>query len=95
MLMLLLSISVYSADPANGEAIYNKKCVTCHNRDGFGKKSQKAPRLAGQYDWYIASQIKAIRDKKRVAGAASKMWPFVKQLSDAEIDDLSAYISNM
>jgi cytochrome c553 len=94
MTLCFLTVSVYSQDLEQGAKLY-KKCITCHGKDGMGKKSQKAPMIAGQYDWYIVSQIESIISKKRFNNNAKKMYPFVKNLSDKEIKDLAAYISTL
>lgn len=91
LLSLLFSFGVFAAD---GAKLY-KKCISCHGKDGYGKKSQKAPSIAGQYDWYIEDQIKQIRDKKRTNKNTKKMYPFVKKLKDADIKALAEYISKM
>lgn len=92
-LMVTLS-SVQAQNMDNGKVLYTK-CVSCHGRGGEGNKSQKAPMIGGQYDWYLESQIKNIRDKKRVNANTPKMHPFVKDLSDKEIKDLSAYVQTL
>lgn len=91
---LFISFSSFSQDAKNGEKLY-KKCIACHKKDGIGMKSQKAPMIAGQYDWYIESQIIAIQKKERDNKNTKKMWPFVKGLSESDIKDLAAYISSM
>jgi cytochrome c553 len=93
-LLLIFSFNLFAQDVENGKKLY-AKCTSCHGNDGMGKKSQKAPMLAGQHDWYLESQINAIKNKKRVSGSASKMYPFVKALTDNEIKDLSAYIATL
>jgi cytochrome c553 len=75
----------------NGGKLYKKKCVTCHGKQGEGKKSQKAPKLAGQHDWYLYEQLVATQSGKR---NNPKMMPFVKGLSDQDLKDLSSYISS-
>lgn len=93
--LLLLSFSCFcAADATKGANLY-KKCTSCHGKDGLGKKSQKAPMLAGQYDWYLVSQLKAIRDKVRVNKNTNKMYPFVKKLSDQDFADIAAYVSSL
>ena len=93
-MLLAATTMIKAADAAKGEVLF-RKCVSCHGKDGYGKKSQKAPLIAGQYDWYVESQIMQIRDEKRVNKNTKKMYPFVKKLSDGEIGDLAAYISSM
>jgi len=79
-----------SGNAENGMKVYKKKCVACHGKQGEGKKSQKAPRLSGQHDWYLYEQLVGIQSGKRVN---KKMMPFVKGLSDQDLKDLSTYIS--
>ncbi|MBT6325127.1 MAG: c-type cytochrome [Bdellovibrionales bacterium] len=73
--------------------IYLSKCISCHGVNGEGSKKENAPRIGGQYDWYIKSQIIAIKNNKRTNGNTKKMFPFVKSLTDKEINSLSKYIS--
>jgi cytochrome c553 len=92
--MTLVNANLSAQDSEQGKVLY-KKCITCHGKKGYGKKSQKAPMIAGQYDWYLVDHITQIRDKKRNNSNAKKMYPFVKNLSDEEIAHLAAYISTM
>lgn len=91
---LFFHFSSLSADISQGETLY-KKCISCHGNDGLGKKSQKAPMIAGQYDWYVKSQIIAIQKQQRDNANAKKMYPFVKNLKTEEIENLAAFISQM
>ncbi len=94
VLLICFQTNLFAGNAENGAKLY-KKCMACHGKEGLGKKSQKAPMLAGQYDWYVKSQIIAIKSGARANNNAKKMMPFVKNLSDTEIDDLSAYIFAM
>jgi cytochrome c553 len=95
MVVIFTSFPAFSAGNLESGAKLYKKCIACHGKDGMGKKSQKAPMIAGQYDWYIKSQVTAIKTKKRNNANTKKMYPFVKKLSDQDIDDLAAYISGL
>lgn len=88
---LLLTANSYAADAARGETLY-KTCVSCHGPAGEGNEAMKAPRISGQYDWYIVSQIKAFKALER---KNPTMLPFIKNLSDKDIEDLAAYVSKM
>ncbi len=94
VMVLLCSFHLYAQDVKNGEKLFGK-CAACHGTDGMGKKSQNAPMLAGQHDWYIKTQINNIKNQVRTNGNVKKMYPFVKNLSDGEISDLAAYISQL
>lgn len=77
-----------------GEAIFHGKgqCFKCHGKKGEGLKAEEAPYLAGQYDWYIYSQLKNFKAKKRIN---EKMDEYIKDLTDDEFKDLSKYIHKM
>jgi len=75
----------------NGHALY-KKCSICHGKTGAGKKAQKAPAIGGQLDWYIKKQITDMKSGYRVNVL---MNPYVKKLSESDINDLAEYISKL
>ncbi|MAF77093.1 MAG: hypothetical protein CME63_12530 [Halobacteriovoraceae bacterium] len=75
----------------NGSDLY-KKCITCHGKRGEGKKSQKAPAIGGQYDWYIALQISNMKSGERINKV---MNPYIRNLSEQDIKDLANYISKL
>jgi cytochrome c553 len=90
----LTTLTAFAQDAANGEKLYSK-CISCHGKEGMGMKAQKAPMIAGQYDWYIEAQVNAIIKKERDNANTKKMMPFVKNLSEKDIKDLAAYISKL
>lgn len=75
----------------NGAKVY-KKCVVCHGKFGSGKKSQKAPKISGQYDWYLETQIIAMKSGKRINKV---MNPYIKNLSRKDVKDVSTYIAKL
>ena len=94
---ILLMIDTHcnaAGDGEKGKQLY-QKCVACHGNDGYGKKSQNAPMIAGQFDWYLVAQITKIKNQERKNSNANKMYPFVKNLTEEEIKDLAAYIQSL
>jgi cytochrome c553 len=88
---LLTSVS-FAQDAAKGAELF-KQCIQCHGEKGDGNPAQKAPRIAGQHDWYILKQLQDIK-----AGVTRKnpvMIPFVSKLSEQDMKDLAAYISKL
>lgn len=75
----------------SGHDLYGK-CIVCHAKAGQGKKSQNAPAIGGQYDWYIEKQVSAIQAGTRINQV---MMPYVRGLSAQDIKDLAAYISKL
>ena len=49
-------------------------------------------RISGQFDWYIVSQVKNFLSGSR---KNPKMMPYIKGLSDKDLNDLGAYISKL
>ncbi len=78
----------------NGHQVYTKtgKCVTCHGKTGLGKKSQNAPKISGQHDWYLYDQLRNMKSGKRVNKV---MNPYLRRLSDQDLKDVSTYLSKL
>ncbi|MBF0278553.1 MAG: c-type cytochrome [SAR324 cluster bacterium] len=43
-------------DAAAGQASF-AVCLACHGANGEGNKALNAPRISGQFDWYVVQQI--------------------------------------
>jgi len=74
-----------------GHKLYSK-CIVCHGKLGEGKKSQNSPKVGGQFDWYIVSQVKLMQAGVRVNKI---MNPYIKRLSAQDIKDLGEYIAKL
>ena len=62
-------------------------CATCHGAEGIST-APDAPNLAGQPPGYLADQLKAFRDGKRVHPVMNVV---AKPLTDADIEQLAAW----
>lgn len=91
LFLILMSQSIFAADASAGKALF-AKCISCHGQNGEGNAAQKAPRLAGQYEWYIYSSLNMFKNLER---KNPTMLPFIKNLSDKDFQDLAAYISSL
>ena len=91
-----------SGDPARGEEIFHD-CIQCHGTRAQGLDSgsttdPRAPRLAGQDDWYLIRQLKnfqagirgALKDDKE--GLSMRIVAKSRRWSDQDIKDVVAYI---
>ena len=76
----------------NGEAIYQKTCVTCHAKSGMGRG--KFPMLVGQYTGYLKRQmdlyVKGERphDELEVGGV-------LNALKEEDMQDILAYLTSI
>jgi len=68
------------------------KCIVCHGKAGEGKKSQNAPAIGGQFDWYLEKQVVAMQTGER---PNQVMMPYIRALSAQDIKDLANYISKL
>ena len=87
-------IALDTPELKSGHEIYTKKgqCLTCHGRNGEGKSSQQAPKLAGQHDWYLLKQLVNMKSKER---SNPKMDVYLKKLTEQDMHDVAAYLSKL
>lgn len=73
-------------------------CAACHGAKGEGNKALNAPRMTGQYDWYLVRQINNFREGIRGTHAkdiyGQQMRPMAMSLATEEqVNDVVAYIA--
>ena len=77
---------------ANGEAIYQKTCVTCHGKTGMGRGM--FPMLVGQYTSYLMRQMEKYvkgerpHDEEVVGGV-------LNALKGEDLQDILAYLTSI
>jgi len=87
-LLLSLPLTALAAgDPVAGKS-KAQPCQACHGADGDKTIDPQYPRLAGQYEDYLA---KALRDYQTGARKNAIMAGFAATLSAQDIADLAAY----
>ncbi len=90
LLFLLASSTVY----AGGKELYaTKGCISCHGDAGKKALLPNYPTLAGQNSAYLVQQMKDIKSDARANGQTVVMKPFTLSLTDAEIKQISDYLS--
>ena len=65
-------------------------CASCHGGNGEGGVG---PKLQGQSLSYIKGRLTAYKNREKVGRQSVMMWSQASLLSDADINDLSDYIS--
>ena len=82
---------------AQGEALYGKSgCGGCHGPKGLKPNpAMGAALIAGQKKEYLVLQLKEIRDGVRANGKTKLMVPMAKKLSDADIDAVAEFLSQV
>lgn len=69
-----------------------QKCIVCHGKNGEGRKSQNAPRIGGQMDWYLEQELKKMQSGER---ANAVMNPYIRALTADDFKALAAYMSKL
>jgi len=83
---------VLVGDIAAGEARYNQNCVNCHGREGAGMAS--FPAVSGFDAEYISGRLVSYREREMVGPNSAIMFSLSRDLSDDDIANLAAYISD-
>lgn len=80
------------ADPSiHGKTLAQQVCSDCHGSTG-NSVNPTFPRLAGQQEWYLISQLKQFRGHNRLDPAGFEyMWGISRSLTDAQIKELATY----
>lgn len=86
-----LSRCVWAAGDAQAGAAKSGTCVACHGEKGISP-NPLWPNLAQQKDQYLLKQLRDFRDGRR---QDPLMSPMSKTLSDKDIEDLTAYYSQL
>lgn len=69
------------ADTANGSMRFNTICVTCHGADAKGNVALGAPKLVGQWDWYLVAQLQKFHSGMRGAHPADTLGAQMRAMS--------------
>src|SRR5690554_517085 len=80
------------ATSAEGARIYMNTCVACHGQEGHGNANY--PRIAGQpYEFLEMTLLRFLNADE--ARKNSPMTPVVQHLSEKQLKEVAAYVSNM
>jgi cytochrome c553 len=86
--------AIAAGDAAAGKAKF-AVCAGCHGPTGAGNEALKYPKLAGLDAATAAQQLRDFKSGKRTTPMAATMKAMTAGLSDADIDNLAAYIATL
>jgi cytochrome c553 len=89
--IIIFTMLISTAYAGKGAELY-KACIRCHGENGEGKESEKAPQIAGQYNWYL---LKALSDFKSGERKNPTMLPYISNLSQLDFEELANYVSQL
>lgn len=92
-----ISMNVYAADAANGEALAKKyNCASCHGADFKSPIDPSYPKLAGQHADYLTHALTAYQRGGKAFGRNNPiMGGMAAPLSDKDKADIAAYLANL
>jgi cytochrome c553 len=96
--MACSSASIFAAGDAEaGKTLYTEKgCPACHGAEGQSVNPAMFPVLAGQSAAYISEQLHAFKSGARKGqGPGVIMNQVTTGLSDADIDNLAAFVDSL
>ena len=91
----LPAIRTIQGDLEEGKKYYEKRCLSCHGKNGEGNRLLKAPSLTRLEGWYFFQQMKKFRSGQRgyhphdVGGRT--MASSSKEISDRNLRNIVAY----
>ncbi|WP_051321370.1 c-type cytochrome [Chrysiogenes arsenatis] len=91
MFVLVSALTPLAADVAAGQALYSG-CMGCHGSTGNGGVG---PKLSGQPAEQLAAALKKYRMGQTIGARSGMMMPVASNLSDADIENLSVYLSSL
>ena len=84
----------FAADIDAGEELADKKCASCHGKEGISSIAGY-PNLAGQNEEYFILSMKAYKDGSRTGAMARIMRGQAMVLSNEKIANLAAYYAQL
>ena len=99
MCLILPSQLFANGNVEKGADVFEGVCTMCHGEQAQGGEDFEAPKLAGQYDWYLKTQLnnfrKGIRGTHKDDDNGHVMRPMAMGLSVQDVDDVVAYIMTL
>ena len=101
MKKVLLSVAALSLMGAFGTAVAGDAaagkakfavCAGCHGPTGAGNAALNYPKLTGLEEAYVAQQLRDFKSGARNTPMAATMKAMTAGLTDADMDNLAAYI---
>lgn len=86
--------SVKQAEESEGAELFQDHgCNGCHGAGGLKPLSPDYPVIGGQKKDYLAVQLKNIRDDVRTNGRSRLMISYARDLTDAQVGTIAAYLA--
>lgn len=101
---LAAALSTFTAHAADGNTFKGEShyviCAGCHGTDAMGLEAANAPRLQGQFDWYLVRQLKNYQSGARGVSKGDTYGATMRAMAatlpnEQAIKDVVAYIGTL
>ncbi len=87
------SVSVGLANTGGTPTAISSTCMPCHGAQGVSAPGSMFPNLAGQWAYYIRTQLDEFKSHQRADPMAAIMWGMAAPLSEVQIQQVATYFS--
>ena len=93
---LLLSVASTSAQAMEGAGLYvERTCIACHGADGRVPVMSEYPKIAGQDETYLLTQMKDIKSGARANANSVAMKNVMHLISDEEMAVVAKWLAGL
>lgn len=90
---MMMSSTVFAAD---GATLYEEKtCIACHGAEGKTPAMDAYPKLAGQHEGYLLSQMQLIKSGVRNNSHSVAMKNIMDKVSDEEMAAIAKWLASV
>lgn len=97
--ILSLSLALFVNKLYAEQSLYKQQCSACHGVNAEGNQNLKAPKLAGQSDWYLKNQLNSFklgyRGKADGDAMGASMAAIAAGLNETQISGLVSYVVSL
>lgn len=98
LLMFYCGTALAEGDVVKGKEAF-EICAACHGENAEGNEDFEAPRLQGQYDWYLLTQLEKFKSEVRGGhdddDGGQVMTGIVAGIDEESFADVVAYIGTL
>lgn len=94
--VIAISLLSHSAQALDAAGLYKERtCIACHGADGKAAIMDEYPKLAGQSDQYLLTQMKDIKNGARTNAHSVAMKNVMHLISDEEMAAIATWLSGL
>ncbi|MES9949397.1 MAG: cytochrome c [Candidatus Thiodiazotropha sp.] len=94
--ILAIALTPFAAQALDAPALYHERtCIACHGVNGKAPVMDEYPKLAGQPEQYLLTQMKDIKSGSRSNAHSMAMKNVMHLISDEEMSVLAEWLAKL